>query len=181
MRHLILSTSVIGLSLAGAVMAQTPTGTAGDPTPRTAMAALIDSQGRSVGEARLQQTPNGILLKIDLREVTPGIHAVHLHQVGRCEGPTFESAGGHVAAEGRQHGFLNNGGPHAGDLPNLEVPSTRQLSVEYLVKDVTLGSGAGSLLDGDGAAVVIHASRDDYASDPAGNSGDRIACGPIRR
>jgi Cu-Zn family superoxide dismutase len=176
-----MSSTVVALVAAGAVMAQTPKGTAGDPAPPTATAALIDSQGRDIGQARLQQTPNGILLKIDLRDATPGTHAVHLHQVGRCDAPTFESAGGHVTTEGRQHGFLNNRGPHAGDLPNLEVPASKQLSVEYLVKDVTLGTGAGSLVDGDGTAIVIHASKDDYASDPAGSSGNRIACGPIRR
>ena len=173
--------TAIGFSAVSALTAQAPTGTAGTSALPVATAALIDAQGRSIGEARLQQTPNGVLLKLELRNATPGIHAVHLHEVGRCDGPKFESAGGHVAAGGRQHGFLNNRGPHAGDLPNLDVPATRQLSLEYLIKDVTLEAGPGSLLDGDGAALVIHAGKDDYASEPAGNSGDRVACGPIRR
>ncbi len=185
MRYLMLSTA-IGLCVAGAATAQTPAGTSGDPSLPVATATLIDAKGKDIGRARLQQTPNGVLLKIDLREAAPGTHAVHLHQVGRCDGPTFESAGSHVTVEGRSHGFLNRQGPHAGDVPNLDVPATKQLSVEHLVKDVMLDGGSASLgfaslLDGDGSALVIHAAKDDYASDPAGNSGERIACGVIRR
>ena len=162
---------------------QTPTatGTAGTSAEPTARASLTDAQGRSIGEARLQQSPHGVLVKIDLRNATPGVHALHIHTVGRCEAPKFESAGGHFAPSGRQHGFLHARGPHAGDLPNLEVPPTGQLSVEYLVSDVTLEAGTRSLLDADGSSIVIHAGKDDYASDPAGNSGDRIACGKIAR
>ena len=162
---------------------QTPTatGTAGTSAAPTASASLTDAQGRSVGEARLQQTPHGVLVKLDLRNATPGVHALHIHEVGRCDAPTFESAGEHFAPSGRQHGFLDARGPHAGDLPNLEVPTTRQLSVEHLVSNVTLEEGTRSLFDADGSSIVIHAGKDDYTSDPAGNSGDRIACGRIVR
>jgi superoxide dismutase, Cu-Zn family len=103
------------------------------------------------------------------------------NEVGRCDAPTFESAGEHFAPSARQHGFLDARGPHAADLPNLEVPTTRQLSVEHLVSDVTLEGGTRSLLDADGFSIVIHAGKDDCTSDPAGNSGDRIACGRIVR
>lgn len=180
MRHLVLTTAA-GALWAGVLMAQEPAGTAGTSSMPTATAPLVDSQGRTVGEARLQQTPNGVLLKLDLRNATPGAHALHIHGVGRCEGPGFKSAGDHFAPGGKKHGFLNKQGPHAGDLPNLDVPSTGQLSVEHLVKDVTLESGPASLLDADGSAIVIHASKDDYSSDPAGNAGDRIVCGAVRR
>jgi Cu-Zn family superoxide dismutase len=147
----------------------------------TATAAIADAQGRTIGDARLQQTPNGLLLKLDLRSAPPGTHAVHIHEVGRCEPPTFESAGDHFAGGAQDHGFLQKQGPHAGDLPNLEVPPTGQLSVEYLVEALALTSGRTPLLDGDGAAIVIHADEDDYRSAPSGNAGDRIACGAIRR
>lgn len=159
----------------------TPTGTTGTGTAATAGANLIDTQGRSIGEARLQQTPHGVLLKLDLRNATPGIHGMHIHDVGRCDRPSFKSAGGHFNPSGRQRGFLNPRGPHAGDLPNIEVPATTQLSVEYLVADVTLDPGPRSLLDTNGTAIVIHAGKDDYMSDPAGESGDRLACGQIVR
>lgn len=155
------------------------TATTGTRSAMTAGATLIDVAGRSVGQARLQQTPHGVLLKLDFKNATPGIHGLHIHDVGRCDRPSFESAGGHFNPSGRQHGFLDPRGPHAGDLPNIAVPSTTQLSVEYLVRDVTLEPGPRSLLDDDGSAIVIHAGQDDYATDPAGESGDRLACGRI--
>ena len=180
MRHLVLA-SAIGLLGGAGLAAQEPTGTTGDPGLVTATAAIVDAQGRTIGDARLRQTPNGILVKLDLRSAQPGTHAVHIHEVGRCDPPKFESAGDHLAGAGQQHGFLQKQGPHAGDLPNLEVPPTGQLSVEYLVGPLALTLGGTPLLDGDGAAIVIHADEDDYRSAPSGNAGDRIACGPIRR
>jgi Cu-Zn family superoxide dismutase len=159
--------------------AQTPAGTSGSSAALTASASLMDTQGRNVGEARLQQTPHGVLLKLELKNATPGVHALHIHEVGRCEAPSFESAGGHFAPSSRQHGFLNPKGPHAGDLPNIEVPATMQLTVEHLVADATLEPGADSLLDSNGSSIVIHTGKDDYTTDPAGDSGDRIACGRI--
>jgi Cu-Zn family superoxide dismutase len=141
----------------------------------------VDANARSVGQAYLQQAPHGVLLKLDLKNATPGVHGLHIHDVGRCDGPSFESAGGHFNPTNRQHGFLNPRGPHAGDLPNIEVPSTTQHAVEYFLADLTLDSGPRSLMDANGAAIVIHAGRDDYMSDPAGESGDRLACGPIIR
>ena len=179
-RYLLISLA-LGISSAAAFTAQTPTGTTGTAPAAATTAALVDTQGRSVGQASLQQTPNGLLVKLELRNAPPGTHALHIHQVGRCEGPSFESAGGHVGPGDKGHGFLNSRGPHAGDLPNIEVPTTGQLSVEHLVKDVTLDPGPASLLDADGSALVIHMDKDDYATDPAGKSGNRIACGTIGR
>jgi Cu-Zn family superoxide dismutase len=141
----------------------------------------MDMQRRNIGEARLQQTPRGVLLKLDLRNATPGVHGLHIHAVGRCDAPSFESAGAHFATSGRQHGFLSARGPHEGDLPNIEVPASTQLSVEYFIVDVTLDPGPHSLLDADGSAIVIHEGKDDYMTDPAGGSGDRLACGRIAR
>lgn len=185
MRHLI-STMIIGLFAAVSPSAQDPqpakpTGTTGTSTVTPVTAKLTDAQGRSVGEARLQQTNRGVLLKLELRNAPPGLHALHIHEVGRCDAPSFESAGDHFAPSGREHGFFASGGPHAGDLPNIDVPGTGGLSVEHLVPDVTLEGGANSLLDANGSALVMHAAKDDYSSDPAGNSGDRIACARITR
>jgi Cu-Zn family superoxide dismutase len=144
-----------------------------------ATAKLADANGRSVGEALLQQTPHGVLIRVELRDVSPGVHALHIHEVGRCDAPSFESAGPHFAPSGQKHGFLHRDGPHAGDLPNVAVPSTKQETVEHFVAGVTLDAGPRSLLDANGSAIVIHARQDDYTSDPAGNAGDRIACGRI--
>jgi len=159
--------------------AQRPTTTTGTVTGATAV--LVDTQGRRVGEARFQQTPNGVLLRLDLKNATPGVHGLHIHDVGRCDAPTFESAGGHFSPDRRAHGFLNPQGPHAGDLPNIFVPSSTELSLEYLIRDVTLDPGPRSLLDANGSALVIHADKDDYIGDPAGHSGDRLDCGPVVR
>ena len=157
---------------------QAPTGSR---LAATASANLVDSQGRSVGQAFLQQAPNGVLLKLDLKNATPGIHGLHIHDVGRCDRPSFESAGGHFNPTDRQHGFLNPRGPHAGDLPNIEVPASTQHSVEYFLADITIDPGPRSLGDQNGSSIVIHAGKDDHATDPAGESGDRLACGQIVR
>jgi Cu-Zn family superoxide dismutase len=145
----------------------------------TASATLEDAHGRSIGKAQLRQTPHGVLLSVDLVNAPPGTHGLHVHEAGSCEGPSFKSAGGHYNPSGKQHGFLNPSGPHAGDLPNIEIPKTGQLSVEQFLADVTLEPGAKSLLDDNGSAIVLHSTQDDYASDPAGMAGDRLACGQI--
>lgn len=159
---------------------QVPAGTAGT-RPATASATLVDTQGRSVGQVHFQQGPHGVLLKLDLKNATPGVHGLHLHDVGRCERPSFESAGGHFNPSNRQHGFLNPRGPHAGDLPNIEVPATTHLSVESFLADVTIATGPQSLTDDNGSSIMIHTGKDDYATDPAGESGNRLACGQIVR
>jgi Cu-Zn family superoxide dismutase len=99
-----------------------------------------------------------------------------------CPGiPTFESAGGHHSPDKRAHGVFAKDGPHVGDLPNLHVPEDGQRSADLFIGDLTLGAGSGTLLDGNGSALVIHAGEDDYRTEPAGGSGNRIACGVILR
>jgi Cu-Zn family superoxide dismutase len=149
--------------------------------PETARAVLRDSGGRQVGSATLTQTPHGVLLRAELTGVPPGVHGLHVHAVGKCEGPAFTSAGGHFNPHRRQHGLLNAAGPHAGDAPNAHVGSGGAATVEVLFSQASLSQGEGALLDADGAAVVVHAGADDYATDPAGNAGARIACGVIER
>jgi Cu-Zn family superoxide dismutase len=162
----------------GSAAAQAPERTGTAPT---AIAALVDGTGRRIGQARLQESSQGVLLILELKNATPGVHALHIHEVGRCEPPSFASAGDHVTHDRRAHGFLSAGGPHAGDLPNIHIPTSTELSLEYFIPNVTLGSGPRSLLDADGSALVIHSGKDDHASDPAGGAGDRLACGAIMR
>ncbi|MGE0451261.1 MAG: superoxide dismutase family protein [Vicinamibacterales bacterium] len=146
----------------------------------TAKAAMQDRSGRNVGDAALRDTPHGVLLKVDLRGVQPGIHAFHIHETGRCDAPQFSSAGGHFAPEGHQHGVLNPSGAHAGDLPNVHVLAAGDVSFEYLVPGATLRPGTStSLLDQDGSALVMHAGADDYRTDPSGGAGDRLICGVV--
>ena len=144
----------------------------------TASAALRDASGKEVGAATLTVTPSGVLISLDLTAVPPGEHGFHVHTTGKCEPPDFKSAGPHFNPDQTKHGFMTPEGPHAGDLPNLHVPADGKLQVEVLEPNVTL-SGEAPLLDADGSALVIHAGADDYKTDPAGNSGNRIACGVI--
>jgi Cu-Zn family superoxide dismutase len=130
---------------------------------------------------QLIDTPNGVLLAARLTRAPAGVHGFHLHETGKCDAPSFESAGGHFNPTKGDHGFYAANGPHAGDLPNLHVPADGRLELEVLAAGVSLAAGANNLLDTDGAALVLHAGADDYKTDPAGDAGDRVACGVIVR
>ncbi|MBA3834627.1 MAG: superoxide dismutase family protein [Sphingomonas sp.] len=134
--------------------------------------ALINSTGQSIGTVVAAQTSGGVTLKINASGIAHGLHGVHVHAVGRCDTPGFESAGSHWNPASRQHGLNNPQGPHAGDLPNVTASSSGVVN-ETLV---LAGASLAGLADADGAAVVIHATADDYVTDPSGNSGGRIAC-----
>ncbi len=177
---LILASLWIAGGLAGAQTGQ-PGKAESIASPATARATLKDAAGKSIGEASLRETPSGVLIAVDLSGAPAGVHAFHVHGTGKCEPPKFDSAGGHLGAAAKQHGFLNSAGPHAGDLPNVHVPADGRLSFEVLLPGATLSSGSGALLDADGAALVLHAAADDYRTNPAGAAGDRIACGVITR
>jgi superoxide dismutase, Cu-Zn family len=144
-----------------------------------AVAQFRDKSGKEVGTVDLLQTPAGVLLKLALKGVPAGEHAFHLHAVGKCDPPAFDSAGPHFNPTNEKHGMLSGHG-HAGDMPNLHVPQNGELWVEALNTAVTLEPGKpNSLLQPAGTAVVVHAGVDDYKSDPAGNAGPRLACGVI--
>ncbi len=143
-----------------------------------AQAVLKDAAGKEVGTATFSTTPNGALLDLNLTAAQPGVHAIHVHAVGKCEPPDFKSAGPHFNPDQTKHGIMSQEGPHAGDLPNIHVPADGKFEVEILDPVVTL-SQESALLDADGSSIVIHAGPDDYKTDPAGNAGDRIACGII--
>jgi len=134
--------------------------------------ALVNSAGASTGSVQLEPRPGGTYLRIAVQGLSPGDHGLHLHAVGRCDGPAFQSAGPHWNPASKQHGHLNPLGAHLGDLPNLTVSANGRGAINFLV--------AGSLTDADGTSLVIHAKPDDYRTDPSGNSGDRIACAVIR-
>lgn len=149
-------------------------------TAQTAKAELKNTKGASVGNIDLTETPAGVLLHVVLKGVPQGTHGFHIHAVGKCEGADFTSAGGHFNPARHQHGLMNSAGTHAGDLPNLYIPASGDLMVEVLAAQVTLKAGqANSLFDRDGSALVIHDKGDDYKTDPAGDSGPRIACGVV--
>lgn len=150
----------------------------GGPGMDRADVPMRDAMGRDVGTLVLTNTPAGLMLAGTVRGLPPGMHAIHVHTTGRCE-PPFETAGAHWNPMSRMHGLQNPAGPHLGDMPNVSVSSDGSASVSAVTAGGTLRD-RDALLDSDGAAVVIHASADDNRSDPAGNSGDRIACGVVR-
>ena len=138
--------------------------------------ALVNQAGQSVGSVSAWQTAGGVGLRIQASGLPHGVHGIHVHSVGRCDGPKFESAGPHWNPATRKHGLSNPAGPHGGDLPNVTVAANGVLSTIVTVPGVSLAAGSGTLADADGAALVIHAGPDDNVTDPSGNSGDRIAC-----
>ena len=147
---------------------------------QSASAALKSADGKDVGTAQLTQTPSGVLINLSVKGLPAGEHAFHIHAVGKCE-PPFTTAGGHFNPAGKKHGMMAAEGHHAGDMPNLYIPANGELTVEVVNADVALDKGKpNSVFDADGSAIVIHAGKDDYKTDPTGDAGGRIACGVIQ-
>lgn len=134
---------------------------------------FIDANGQPAGDAAVYAVSEGILIVANLPGLPGREHGFHIHAVGECQPPTFDSAGPHLNPTSKQHGRLNPAGPHLGDMPNVER-STATVTVRDLQP-----TGAAGLFDTNGAALVVHAQADDLRTDPSGNSGARIRCGVI--
>lgn len=146
-----------------------------------AQAELLNTAGDSVGRATFAATPEGVEVRVEVEGFTGGadVHGIHIHETGLCS-PDFDAAGAHFNPEGLEHGPENPHGPHAGDLPNIEIGSDGNQSYSAVGRSFTLGDNVGrSILAGDGSALIIHQDADDLRTDPDGNSGSRIACGVI--
>ena len=143
-----------------------------------ARARLKDAAGKEVGTATLAPAGTSTKITVDVSGLKPGKHGFHVHAVGKCEAPDFKTAGPHYNPTGKKHGHDSAEGAHAGDLPNIDVGPDGKGSVTFTAKDLDL---AKLLSSKDGGALVIHADPDDGKTDPAGNSGARIACGVIQR
>ena len=147
----------------------------------TAHADIVNATGAKIGTATLVPSAGGVRIDLSVSQLPPGTHGIHIHTAGKCEGPDFKTAGGHFNPADKKHGRDNPAGPHNGDLPNIEVGPDGKATTSLLDTNVTLSDGPNSLFHDGGTSIVIHAMQDDYKTDPAGNSGARIACGVIQK
>jgi Cu-Zn family superoxide dismutase len=152
-----------------------------NPAVASATANLKDGTGRTVGHATLSEAGGTVRVVIDVEGLPPGEKALHIHEVGQCQAPSFDSAQAHFNPLTEEHGLANPRGPHAGDLPNITIDGGGRGHLEVTTTKISLNPGAASVFDRDGSAIIIHAAPDDMHSNPAGNSGARIACGEIVR
>ncbi len=151
-----------------------------ESTPKPVNVDLYNDVGDTIGTAEIQPQSKGVKIKLDVSGLEPGPHGIHIHENAECEGPDFKSAGPHFNPEDKEHGLMNTDGPHAGDLQNIEADEEGKIDVELTDENVTLEENKpDSLLRGDGTSIVITENADDGMTDPAGNSGERVACGEI--
>jgi Cu-Zn family superoxide dismutase len=171
----ILTLSLLIPFAAGVAFAQAPS--------KSAHADIVNGQRTKIGTAEIAPTAAGLKIEVVVSELTPGDHGIHIHTVGKCEGPAFTSAGGHFNPTNSHHGIHNaqSPQPHIGDLANLTVGEDGKGKADFIVAGATLGDGPNSLLHEGGTSIVIHAKADDLMSDPSGNSGERVACGVIEK
>ncbi len=148
-----------------------------------AVARLASREGKALGTAEFSAINHGILIVLDLHDLPPGPHGVHLHVSGNCDAKSGFTRAGPILSltQGKSHGYLAQGGPLTGDLPNQFAGADGRLHASMLTTQFTLGNGKKSIFDRDGVALVLDQRADDYHTQPLGNAGARIACGVVIR
>jgi superoxide dismutase, Cu-Zn family len=148
-----------------------------------AVAHLKSLDGKPVGNVDFTAVNRGVLITFDLHDLAPGAHGIHLHTSGNCDAKSGFTAAGPILTliPGKQHGYLAEGGPEAGDLPNQFAGADGHLHASVLANGFSLGNGKRSIFDRDGVAIIVDARGDDYRTPPLGNARDRIACGVVIR
>ncbi len=131
------------------------------------------------GELTFQQESGFIRIRGEIEGLTAGLHGMHIHEVGDCSAADASSAGDHFAPHGAAHGAPSQsaGLHHTGDLGNIVATEDGVASVDLIDDTLSLSGGESAI----GRAVVVHSGADDLVSQPAGNSGERVACGVIER
>jgi len=145
----------------------------------TFTADMYNADGDMVGTAVLNEQEDGVQFEVQLEGLSPGFHAIHVHENAVCEGPDFKSAGNHLNPEGTEHGLMHPEGPHLGDLPNLEADSDGLVDAELMLPEATLTDGKNSLLDSGGTSLVVQEGQNDGVTQPGGDAKERIYCGEI--
>ena len=155
---------------------------ANDAVPDAAIGVprLIDASGKEIGRVEMSEDANGVTLRLTAEGLPEGPHGVHLHEKGICD-PPFASAGAHWNPGSKQHGRDNPMGAHLGDLDNMDATAGSAVEKTFTIAGASIGGDANQLADADGTSLVIHADRDDYKTDPSGNSGARIACAVLAK
>src|SRR4051812_24085702 len=142
---------------------------------------MYNASGDSLGNITLTEQSSGVKMDVNLSGLPAGEHAIHIHDKASCKAPDFKSAGDHLNPDDKEHGLLHPKGAHAGDLPNLIVEDDGSVKAELMAPNVTLKNGKKSLFTKEGTSIVIHDGKDDGMTQPAGDSGKRIACGEISK
>jgi superoxide dismutase, Cu-Zn family len=150
---------------------------------KTATAKLTDAKKQAIGTIQFTETPKGLQAIVQVKGLNPGEHAIHIHEVGKCDPPNFSSAGEHFdplkLTKKPKHETKPTGNKPAGDLPNLKVKSDGTGNLTTLLPGITLGNGTNSLLRPGGTAVIIHAGADGKSTIPGVDAKARIACGVV--
>ena len=146
---------------------------------KQAEADIVNTSGNVIGKVVATKAAKGTILRVEADKIPEGWHGLHIHQVGDCSDNTegFKLSGSHVNPDGAEHGFHNEAGYEAGDLPNVHASKDGVVMAEMHSAILNLDE---DLMDKDGAALVMHENADDMSTQPIGGAGKRIACAAFK-